>query len=103
DLAEDRPCAGEAVRLPWVLPDEHRHLGALEVTGGVAARTTVELAVHPELARLLLRERIRGVDRFERLARGAAVRAAEMIPLAAAAVVEDRRPAVDVADRGQLR
>jgi hypothetical protein len=102
DLAQDRPCAREPVRLPRVLADEHRDLGALEIAGGVAARATVELAVDPELPRLLLGERVRGVDRAEGLAGGGAVRPAEMIPLPAATVVEDGVAAVSVANRGEL-
>ena len=63
DLAQHGARAREAVRLPRVLADEHRHLGVLEVGRGVAARRAEELAVHPELAGLLLRQRVRGVDR----------------------------------------
>ena len=103
DLAEDRARAREAMGLPGVLADEYGDLGALEVAGRVAARAAVELAVDPELPRLLLSERVRRVDRAQRLASRGAVGAAEMVPLAAAAVVEDRLAAVGLADRGELR
>ena len=62
DGLEDRAGAREAVRLPRVLADEHRHLGVLVVAGRVAPRTTEQLAVDPELTRLLLGERVRAVD-----------------------------------------
>ena len=101
DLLQDDARAREPVRLPRVLADEHRDLGALEVGRRVAARAAEELAVDPELAGLLLRERVRHVAHAERRARGRAVGAAEVVPLPAAAVVEDRRAAVLVADRAQ--
>ena len=63
DRLQDGARAREAVRLPRVLADEHRDLGVLEVAGRVAARAAEELAVDPELAGLLLRERVRGVAR----------------------------------------
>ena len=56
--------------LPRVLADEHRHLGTLVVTGGVALRSTEKLTVDPELAGLLLRQRARTVARAEHAARG---------------------------------
>ena len=95
DLVEDRPGPGEALRHPGVLADEHRHLGVLELAAGVAA---VEVGVDPRLAGFLLRQRIGAVARAERLEERAAVRAAEVVTLAAAAVVEDLVPAVGVAD-----
>ena len=61
--------AREAVRLPRVLADEHRDLGVLVVAGRVAAGPPEELTVDPELAGLLLRERVRRVDDAERAAR----------------------------------
>src|SRR5690349_12083895 len=69
----------------------------LEVTARVALRLAVELAVDPELAGLLLRERIRRVDRSEGCAGRARVRTAEVIPLPSAAVIEDGVAAVGVA------
>ena len=60
------------------------------------------LAVHPELAGLLLRQRVGPVLGAERPQRGAAVAATEMVPLPATAVVEDRLAAVGVAHRGEL-
>ena len=68
DLLEDDARAREAVRLPRVLADEHRDLGALEVGRRVAARAAEQLPVDPELAGLLLRERVRHVAHAERRA-----------------------------------
>src|SRR5439155_7728635 len=56
-----------------------------------------DLAVDPELARLLLRQRVRPVDAAERGARRGRVAAAEVVPLPTAAVVQDRRSPVGVA------
>ena len=97
-VAQDGAGAREALRLPRVLADEQRHLGVGEVAARVAA---VELRVDPELAGLLLRERAGAVARAERAQRRGAVGAAEVVPLAAAAVVEDRLAAVLVADGGE--
>ena len=92
------PGAREAVRLPRVLADEHGDLGVLEVAAWCGSAAAEQLAVDPELAGLLLGERVRGVADAERGARRAAVAAAEVVALAAAAVVEDRVAAVGVAD-----
>ena len=54
DLLQDHPSSREAVRLPRVLPPEHRDLSVLVVTRRVAARLAEQLSVHPELAGLLL-------------------------------------------------
>ena len=95
DLFQRRPRPGDAVRLPRVLADEHRHLGVLEVGAHHGAE---ELGVDEELARLLLGQRV-GLERgAERGAGRARVPAAEMVPLAAAAVIEDRRPTPRVSD-----
>ena len=99
DLLQHRAGAREAVRLPRVLAHEHRDLGVLVVAGRVAARPAEELTVDPELAGLLLRERVRRVDDAERARGRAAVAAAEVVALPAAAVIEDRLAAVRVADR----
>src|SRR5262249_18331427 len=109
DLPEGDAGARDAVGEPWVLAEEQRHLAVLEVGARVAAQHLVR---DPELARLLLRERARAVDRAENRARAAAVRSREMVPLAAAggwspgapaAVVEHRPPAVGVTDGCEAR
>src|SRR5207302_1337725 len=84
----------EAVRLPWVLADEHRDLGVLDVAAHVAAE---DLAVHPELAGLLLGERVGPVRASDCGSRRGRVAAAKVIALPAAAVIEDCRSAVGVA------
>ena len=58
DLLEDPAGLREAVRLPRVLAPEHGDLGVLVVAGGVAARAAEQLPVDPELAGLLLGERV---------------------------------------------
>ena len=102
DLLEDHARAGETVRLPRVLADEHTDLGVLEVAAGVALRLAIELPVDPELPGLLLRERVRRVDRAERRTRRPPVRAAEVVPLPASAVIEDGVAAVGVAHGSEL-
>src|SRR3954463_10176506 len=87
DLLQDGASPREAVRLPRVLADEDGHLGVLVVTRRVALRRAEQLPVDPELARLLLRERVRSVPDAECLLQRGAVTAAEMVPLTAAAVI----------------
>ena len=100
DLPQGHARARDAVREPRVLAQEDRHLAVLEVAAREAAEHPV---VDPELARLLLRERARLVARAEHGARGAPVRARQVIALPAAAVIEDRLAAVRVAHRGEAR
>ena len=100
DLLQGDARTRDAVREPRVLAQEKCHFAVLEV----AAREAAEHAVlDPELARLLLRERARQVARAEHGARGASVRARQVIPLSAAAVIEDRLTAVRVAHAGEAR
>ena len=92
DLLERDARARDRVRVPRVLAEEERHVAVLEVG---ARRGRAEHAVaHPELAGLLLRERARAVARAERAPRRRRVRAGQVVPLAAAAVIEDRVAAV---------
>ncbi len=97
DLLQDHARAREALRHPRVLADEQRHLGELELAARVGS---VQAVLDPRLAGLLLRQRARSVTRSHRPQERAAVAAAEVVALAAAAVVEDRLAAVRVADRG---
>src|SRR5262249_543895 len=85
---------------PGVLAEEQRDLAVIEVGARVAAH---HLVGDPELARLLLRERAGAMDRAEDRACAAAVGAGKMVPLPAAAVVEDRLAAVRVADGREWR
>ncbi len=96
DLAQRHAGAREAVRVPGVLADEHTHLAVLEVAPRVASQ---HAAAHPELAGLLLRQRVGAIGGAEHGARGARVRGRQVVALPAAAVVEDRRAAVRVAER----
>ena len=95
DRLQQRPRARETVRLPRVLADEHRDFAMLEIAVDAA---THHLALHPRFAGLLLGERIGAVLDAERLQRAVGVGRAEVIALAAAAVVQDRVAAVLVAD-----
>ncbi len=95
DLVEHHPGPREALRHPWVLADEHRHFGVLELPAGVPS---VQVCIHPGFAGLLLRQRVGPVPRAERFEERAAVGTAEMIALPAAAVVEDLVPTVVVGD-----
>ena len=102
DLLQRHAGAREAVGLPGVLAEEDRHLGMLEVRGGVAPRLAVQLGVHPELAGLLLGERVGAEDAAEGAEQGPPVeRAAEVVRLAAAAVIENGLAAVLLPDREQ--
>ena len=87
DLLQGDAGAGDAVGEPGILAEEERHLAVLEVGARVAAH---HLRGDPELAGLLLREGVRAVHRAEHGAGRAAVRARQVVALAAAAVVEDR-------------
>ena len=98
DLLEDRAGPREAMRLVRVLADEDGDLAVLDV-GPV--RHAQHPADHPELAGLLLREGAGAVLDPERRLRRTGVGAAEVVPLPAAAVVEDRLAAVGVADRAE--
>jgi len=95
DLVEHGAGARETLGHPRVLADEHRDLGVLELAPGV---TPVELGVDPELAGLLLRQRTGAVARPDRFEEGAAVGPAEVVALAASAVIEDLVPAVFIGD-----
>src|SRR5207244_2126153 len=87
DVLERQPRVREAVRLPRVLADEQGDLAVLEIP---AHRGAEHQAVHPGLAGFLLRDRARAELRTECAQRRRAVEAAEVVALAAAAVVEDR-------------
>ncbi len=98
DLLQGGAGVGDPVALPRVLPDEQRHLGLGEVATDVGAE---HLPVDPELAGLLLGEGVRPEARAERGPGARRVGAAQVVPLPATSVVEDRLPAVGVADLGE--
>ena len=98
DLLQRGAGVRQPVGLPRVLADEQPDLGVLEVAPHVRAE---HLPVHPELAGLLLRERVRPERRAEGGPGGGGVRAAEVVPLPATPVVEDRRAAPGVAHVGE--
>src|SRR5262249_30634691 len=100
DLPQGHSGARDAVREPGILAEEERHLAVLEVGARVAAHHP---ARDPELTRLLLGERAGAMDRAKNGARAPAVRAREVVPLPAATIVEDRLPAMGVADGGEAR
>src|SRR5271155_5836387 len=107
DVAQNGTRALEAMRLPWVLADEHGDLGLLVAAAEAGPE---EFVVDPELAGLFLGERVGAENRAERAPGRGAVASAKMIPLPAAAVIEDARAAEllanfkeagsDLADRG---
>ena len=99
DLLQHDTRAREPVRVPGILAHEHRHLGALEVRRRVAARAAEQLRIDPRLTRFLLGQGVRHVADSERGASGGGEGSPEVVPLAAAAVVEDRLAPVFVADR----
>src|SRR5262245_36715058 len=91
NLAQDRSSACKAVGLPWVLADEDCYLAVLEVA--MISRTK-HAAIHPELACLLLCERIGAKLRAERLQCAVGICAAQMISLPTASIIEDRLSAI---------
>ena len=95
DLVEHHASSREALRHPWILPDEDGYFGVLELAPRVAA---VQVRIDPRFARLLLRQCTRPILRAQRFQECAAVGPAEMIALSAAAVVEDLVSAVGFAD-----
>ena len=98
ELAQRDAGSGDAVRLPRVLAEEDADLAVVEVAARVGAD---HLAGHPHLARLLLRERVGPEDRAQGTQGGTGVETGQMIPLASAAVVEDRLAAEPVANPGE--
>jgi hypothetical protein len=100
DLAERVAGPRQPVGVPRILAEEERDLGVLEV--GARAGAEHE-AVHPEVPGLLLGQGARAIAGSERREGGAGVRAAEVIPLPAAAVIEDRLAAVGVTDLREAR
>ena len=91
DLLEHDAGTREAVRLPRVLADEHRHLGVLEVAawcGTRAPKSWPSTQNSPVFSCASAFERVHAADRG---AQRRAVAAAEVVPLPAAAVIEDRR------------
>jgi hypothetical protein len=98
DLLQSGARVRDAVRLPRVLADEDGDLGMLDVAAVVGAD---DPGIHPRLARLLLRERVGPVAHAERGARRPRVGTAKVVPLPAAAVIEDRRAPVSVPDASE--
>ena len=99
DLLQRRAGARDAVGLPRVLADEQRDLGVLEVARGRWRRASWPFTQNsPVFSWASAFERYRAPS-ARRVA--AAVGAAEVVPLPAAAVVEDRLAAVRVAHRGE--
>src|SRR5215831_11487071 len=100
DVAQGEPGVGEAVRLPWVLTDEHGHFTVLEIA---PYRGAEHAAVDPRFPGLLLRDGTRPELRPERAQRRRAVEPTEMVSLPPAAVVEDGLATVGVPHGGQPR
>ena len=84
-----KPCAIQGLQ-----PSTIKQVGVLDVLGGVAELIAVEAPVHPEVAGLLLRERVEVLGRAERAAERREVRAAEMVALPAPAIERERVRAV---------
>ncbi len=93
-------CAGarNAMREPRVFADEQPRLCSVRSRRASSRRPS---CCNPELAGLLLRERTRTMHGSKECTRRAAVDVGQVVTLAPAAVVEDRFPAVLVADRGK--
>ena len=85
-LAQDDPGAREAVRLERVLAQEDGDLGVLEVAVHACAH---HLALHPGFASFFLSQGIRSVDHAKGLDRAVGIGGAEVVALAATAVVQD--------------
>ena len=100
DLFQDGAGVWQAVALPRVLAHEDSHLGVFEIGAREPAH---HLGVNPELASLLLRQRVRLETRTHRPECGARISTAKMVALPATAVGEDRRPTVLVTHLGKPR
>ena len=66
DLVHLVPRPLEAVRHPGIAPEHHEQVGVLDVLRRVAELVAEEPPVHPEVAGLLLRERVEVLVRAER-------------------------------------
>ena len=98
NLLQDTAGAREAMGLVGVLSDEQRKFTMLEVPTHAGPEHP---GVHPELAGLLLGQRAGAVPDAVGRHRRRGVGAAEVVALSAAAVVEDRLPAVRVLNAEQ--
>ena len=107
DLVERVAGVGEPVREPRVAAQHDEQVALLDAFCRVARLGAEHLAVDPEVARLLLRERVDEPRRVHPPQQGRAVGATGVVALPAPARVEHRAgPAgrgVGVADRGELR
>ena len=79
----------EAVRDPGIRADHEQQVAVVDVLGGVAGLAAEHMTVDPEVAGLLLRQRIEHVARAERAQESGRIGAAGMIALAAAAIERD--------------
>ncbi len=96
DLAQRDACTRDAVRLPGVLAQEDRHLAVLEIGANAIAE---QASVDPELPGLLLRQRVGAVARAECAPGRGGIGARQVIALSAAAVIEDARTGMTLAQR----
>lgn len=106
ERVERVPGVAEPVRLPGVAAEHDQQVAVLDVLGGVHDRRAEQVAVDPEVAGLLLRQRVEVPRRVHPLQQRRAVGAAGVVALATAADVGERAGppgrGVGVPDRVQL-
>ena len=101
DVVEMVARIGKAVRDPGIGADHEQQVAVVHVLGGVAGLAAEHMAVDPEIAGLLLRQRVEDMARAERAQQRRGIGAAGMIALAAAAVERKALAAMAIDDVAQ--
>src|SRR6185437_12686866 len=84
----------EAVGDPGIGADHEQQVAMMHVLGGVTGLAAEQMAVDPEVAGLLLRQRVEYVARPQRAQESGRIGAARVIALAPAAIERDRLAAM---------
>src|SRR6202040_3883378 len=87
---------GKAMRDPWVGPDHEQQIAVVDILGGVTGLTAEHMAVDPEVAGLLLRQRVEDIARTERAQERVGIGAAGVVALPATAIERQALAAVPV-------
>ena len=94
---------GKAVRDPGIGADHEQQVAMMDILGGVAGLAAEHVAVDPEIAGLLLRQRVEDMPRAERAQKRVGIGAAGVIALAAAAIERKALAAVAIDHLAQPR
>ncbi|CCE12270.1 hypothetical protein BRAS3843_990029 [Bradyrhizobium sp. STM 3843] len=101
DLVEMVAGIGKAVGDPWIGADHEQQVAMMDVLGGVAGLAAEHVAVDPEIAGLLLRQRVENRADPERPQHGVRIGAAGVVALPAAAIERDALATVLLHDIAQ--